>query len=118
MIDRPWAEAFAHEWLANWNARDLDALLSHYTTGVVFRSPRISIVIDESKTFVTGVVELRDYWQKALGIATELHFEISHVLVGSDALTILYRNHRDQEVAETLVFDKARKIIEGIVTCN
>jgi len=57
-----------------------------------------------------------DYWRKALDIAKELRFEISHVFVGSDAITILYRNHRRQEVAETLVFSKDCKIIEGIVT--
>jgi hypothetical protein len=36
--------------------------------------------------------------------------------VGSDAITICYRNHRRQDVAETLVFGKDLKVIEGIVT--
>ena len=116
MIERSWAEDFARDWCASWNARDLDALLSHYASNVVFRSPRIAVVMGEGKTSVTGIGELRTYWRKALDAAQELHFEIRHVLVGGDAITILYRNHRGQEVAETLVFDDQRKVIQGIVT--
>jgi len=116
MIDRPWAEEFAKDWRASWHARDLDALLSHYSPNVVFRSPLISKVLGDDKAFVTGVAELRAYWRKALDANKELHFEINHVLIGSDAITISYRNHRGQEVAETLVFDAQRKITEGIVT--
>ena len=54
--------------------------------------------------------ELREYWRKALDVAKELHFDISDVLIGSDAITVLYRNHR------VLVFDSDLKVIEGIVT--
>jgi hypothetical protein len=116
LINRTWAEDFAREWAANWNARDLDAVLSHYAPNVVFRSPRISAVLKKNTACVLGLAELRDYWHKALDIAKELRFEISHVFVGSDAITIVYRNHRRQKVAETLVFGDNCKIIEGIVT--
>lgn len=118
MIDRSWAERFAKEWLASWNARDPEGLLSHYADNVVFRSPRIAVVLGEDKSFVVGLGALRAYWRKALDAAPELHFEISHVLAGGDAITILYRNHRGQEVAETLVFDSRGKVIEGVVTCR
>ena len=116
MIDRPWAERFAGDWVANWHARDLDAILSHYSADVIFRSPRISAVMGEGRTSVSGLTELREYWRKALSAATELRFEITKVGVGSNALTIVYRNHRAQDVAETLVFGEDGKIIEGIVT--
>jgi ketosteroid isomerase-like protein len=116
MIDRSWAEAFAKEWVANWNARDLDALLSHYSPSVVFRSPLIFGVLGQNRTYVAGIGQLRDYWQQALSANKELHFDLTQVLVGSDAITIYYRNHRRQDVAETLVFGKDLKAIEGIVT--
>jgi ketosteroid isomerase-like protein len=118
MIDRAWAEEFAREWRANWNARDLDRVLSHYAPNVVFRSPRIAVALGNDRAFVSGLTELRDYWRKALDAASELHFEVSGLFVGSDALTILYRNHRNQEVAETLVFGEDGKVIEGIVTAR
>jgi ketosteroid isomerase-like protein len=116
MLERPWAEHFAREWVANWNARDLDAVLAHYAPHVVFRSPRIALVLGEGRSSVRGAGELRSYWQKALSAAKDLHFELREVFSGSDAVTIVYRNHHGQDVAETLVFDRDRKVIEGIVT--
>jgi hypothetical protein len=78
--------------------------------------PRISAVLGTCQTSVSGLSELRNYWRKALDAAKEIRFEIASVGVGSDALTIVYRNHRDDHVAETLVFGEDGKVIEGIVT--
>jgi ketosteroid isomerase-like protein len=115
MLNRAWVEKFTQEWAASWNARDLDSILAHYAPDVIFRSPRISEVLGCSQSCVRGLADLRDYWHRALASAKDLHFEIRDVLVGGDAITILYRNHRNQDVAETLVFDDDRKVIEGIV---
>jgi ketosteroid isomerase-like protein len=104
-MERPAAEAFARDWVAAWNAKDLAAILAHYADDIVFHSPRIAAVIGTAKPSVSGKAELRDYWSRALALSAALKFELGSVLVGSDALTILYRNHRGEEVAETLVFD-------------
>jgi ketosteroid isomerase-like protein len=116
VIERAWVERYAHEWAANWNARDLDSLLAHYAPNVVFRSPRIPIVLGTQRTYVSGIEELRAYWCKALELAKDIRFEVDSVGVGGDAVSILYRNHRGDHVAETLVFDESLKVIEGIVT--
>ena len=116
MIDRQWAEDFARAWAANWQAKDLDSILAHYAPDVVFRSPRIAAVLGTPQSWVTGVAQLRDYWQKALAAAKEVRFEIAHVGIGADALTIIYTNHRKDHVAETLVFGGDGRIVEGIVT--
>jgi ketosteroid isomerase-like protein len=116
MIDRAWAERYAREWAANWQAKDLDAILSHYSPDIVFRSPRISVVLGIERTSVSGLQELRNYWLKALERAKEIRFDIEDVGVGSNALTILYRNQRGDHVAETLVFGEGHKVVEGIVT--
>jgi ketosteroid isomerase-like protein len=115
MINQQWAERFAREWAANWHAKDLEALLGHYSPDIVFRSPRISAVLGKPQASVAGLAELRDYWRKALDAAKEVRFEVASIGVGSDALTILYKNQRDDHVAETLVFDEQGKIIQGIV---
>jgi len=116
MIERSWAEAYAREWAAHWNSRDLDALLRHYAADVTFRSPRIAVVMGGDQTSLVGVEALRAYWQRALELAPVLRFELDNVGVGSDSMTILYRNHRGDRVAETLVFGTSGKVIEGIVT--
>jgi ketosteroid isomerase-like protein len=116
MIDRTHAERFAREWIDAWNAHDLDAILSHYAEDVVFRSPRIALVLGETIDFVTGKPALARYWGKALASPKDLHFTFDRLYVGSDSLTIAYRNHRGQYAAETFVFNADGLVTESIAT--
>lgn len=114
MLDRNKAETFAHAWVAAWNDRDLDRILSHYSDGVVFHSPRIARVMGNGAASVSGKAALRDYWTEALKHAPELFFELEAVLTSSDALTLLYTNHREERVAETFVFDAHGEVRESV----
>ena len=53
MIERKWAERFAAEWIAAWNSHDLETILSHYADDIVFRSPRIAVVMGEKVDLVS-----------------------------------------------------------------
>ena len=103
--------AFAQAWIAAWNARDLDAILSHYASDIVFLSPYAERVIGMGR--VVGIEALRAYWRRGLDANRDLHFELETVLPGFEALTILYRNHRGQQVAETVEFDGAGKVVRS-----
>ena len=116
MVDRQWVERFAAEWIAGWNSHDLSAILAHYAEDIVFHSPRIALVIGESIDFVSGKPALASYWSEALATNKDLHFELDRVYVGSDSLTIAYRNHRGQHAAETFVFDAQGMVVESIAT--
>jgi ketosteroid isomerase-like protein len=116
-MERSAAEAFARAWIAAWNAHDLAAILVHYADEVVFHSPRIAAVLGGSAPSVSGKAALSDYWSRALELTPELKFELTAVLVGSDALTILYRNQRGEDVAETLIFEGGSdRVTRGIAT--
>ncbi|MEZ5997236.1 MAG: nuclear transport factor 2 family protein [Hyphomonas sp.] len=106
MLSREFAEAFASDWLSAWNDRDIDRILSHYADDVVFHSPRIALVMGNDAASVTGKKALQAYWTEALAKAPQLFFALDDVLVSSDAVTILYTNHREQQVAETFVFNE------------
>lgn len=116
MIDRNAAEAFARNWAQAWNDRDLDAILAHYAEDVVFHSPRIAVITGEDVASISGKPALASYWSKALALAPSLYFEVDCVLNGSDAVTILYTNHRDETVAETFVFGGGNKVVQGVAT--
>lgn len=116
MIERKWAEDFAAGWIAAWNSHDLEAILSHYADDIVFRSPRIAVVMGETVDFVAGKPALARYWGKALSLAKDLHFTLDRLYIGSDSLTIAYRNHRGQNAAETFVFDAEGLVKESIAT--
>ncbi len=114
MLDRNKAETFARAWVAAWNDRDIDRILSHYADNVVFHSPRIARVMGNGAASVSGKAELRDYWTEALKHAPELFFELEAVLTSSDAITLLYTNHREERVAETFVFDADGDVRESV----
>jgi ketosteroid isomerase-like protein len=114
VMDQSRAEAFAKEWIDAWNAHDLVRILSHYSEDIVFHSPRIAAVMGTKQTYVSGKDLLRAYWQRALTSAPQLRFELERIYVGSDTLTIAYRNHRGQSAAETFVFDADGRVKESM----
>jgi len=108
------AQTFAREWVKAWNDHDLEAILAHYADDVVFHSPRIRMVTGRDTDAVHGKAALRDYWARALGQARDLYFEVDQVFAGSDALTILYTNHRQQQVTETFVLGPDGRVSRSV----
>jgi hypothetical protein len=100
------AHAFAAEWIAAWNAHDLERILSHYTEDVTFASPFVATIAGEPSGTLAGKPALRAYWSKALAKLPDLHFTLVDVLTGVGSLTLYYRGHRGM-VAETFQLDDA-----------
>ena len=113
-MDADKAQSFTRAWVQAWNDHDLEAILSHYAEDVVFHSPRIRMVTGRDVDSVSGKAELRAYWGKALAMLRDLFFEVDQVLVGSDALNILYTNERSQTVGETFIFGADDKVVCSI----
>jgi ketosteroid isomerase-like protein len=105
------AQAFAAEWMDAWNSHDLERIVSHYADDVVFLSPLAQRIVGDGR--ITGLGPLRVYWARALGAQRDLHFELIRVLAGHDCLTILYRDHRGEDVAETLELGDDGKVVRS-----
>lgn len=110
------AQEFGREWIEAWNAHDLRRVLVHYCEDVVFHSPRIQLVTGREAGRLRGKKELEEYWARALALSPGLRFELDAVLEGGDAITLLYRNHRTQTAAETLLFGDDHKAYLSVVT--
>jgi hypothetical protein len=108
-VDR---RSFAEAWVEAWNARDLERILSHYATDIVFLSPVAARRLGDGR--VNGIAALREYWSAALAAIPDLRFTLEAALSGHQCLTILYRNQRGQRVAETVEFDRAGKICRSV----
>ena len=104
-------QSFAEEWIAAWNARDLERILSHYAPDIVFLSPVAARRLGNGR--VTGISELGAYWGSALAAIPDLRFELEAVLSGHQCITILYRNQARQLVAETVEFNAVGKIVRS-----
>ena len=102
---------FAEEWEAAWNAHDLDRILSHYASGIVFRSAKALKTVGRGK--VEGRNALRMYWSSALERQPDLRFTVLDVFEGFDTMVLVYLNHAGRRAAETVRFDGAGQIVEA-----
>ena len=82
------AESFAREWIAGWNARDLDAILAHYADDVIFSSPKAQEITGAPR--VVGKTALAAYWRAALDRSPQLHFDLERVYAGANVVTTDY----------------------------
>ena len=104
LMDQTEARAFAEQWVSDWNAHDVDALLAHFTDDVVFTSP-VAIRVLGGDGIIRGKEALRKYWSEGIRLIPDLHFEVLGLYVGISTLVINYRNHRGELVNEVLTFD-------------
>ena len=95
---------FARQWAANWNARDVEGVLSHFAEDVVFTSPLALRLDPESGGVVRGKEALRAYWTAGLEMNANLKFEVISVFVGVDSLLIGFRNEAGEDRVEVLRF--------------
>jgi len=100
MITPDLAQRAAESWVAAWNSRDLDTIMSHYTDDVTFWSPMIVKLMGDPNGKIVGKEGLRAYFTRGLAATPALHFTLLHVLTGVDSVTIYYRRHDNVEVAE------------------
>lgn len=112
MIGRDFADLFARDWIAAWNAHDLDRILSHYADDFVMSSPRIAVVANEPTGVLAGKAAIRTYWQRALELAPQLRFELQEVFVGADCIVLRYRGARGP-ASEVFFFDAQRRVVRA-----
>jgi ketosteroid isomerase-like protein len=105
-------ERFAAEWVAAWNAHDLDRVLALYEDDFEMHSPLIPELAGEPSGKLKGKAAVGAYWAKALRLLPDLHFELVTVLAGVDSVTLYYRGHRGMS-AEALHFGPEGKVREA-----
>lgn len=105
--------ALAREWVAAWNAHDLERVLALYAEDASMASPYIGAMGLSEAGRLHGKDALRGYWGRALPNHPDLHFDLKAVFVGPDSVVIHYRNDRGAEVCEYLRVDGDGKILEG-----
>lgn len=104
-MDQKAADKFAAEWIAAWNARDLDAILAHYADDVELTSPFVREMAGESSGTLRGKAALCAYWSKALAAVPDLHFTLVRVLPGVASVTLYYHSVRNLLAAEVMELD-------------
>ena len=104
-------EQFAERWVEDWNSRDLERVIAHYTEDAEFRSPRAVEMLGDG--IVRGHDALRAYWGPALEKRPGLKFHLKSVYAGYRSIAIHYGDELGRDVVETLLFDEDGKAYFG-----
>lgn len=112
-MDVQFATQFAAEWIAAWNAHDVDRVLAHYAEDFEMSSPVIVRIAGEPSGRLRGKAAVGAYWRKALTLIPDLHFELVEVLTGVDSVTICYKGAGGRSAAEVFCFGPDRKVVKA-----
>ena len=112
MIDKPFADAFARDWIEAWKGHDLERILSHYADSFEMTSPVIREIAGEPSGTLKGKAVVRAYWAKALTLIPDLRFDLLTTLIGVNSITLYYRGARGL-AAEVFHFDPDGKVIRA-----
>ncbi|MBL1277597.1 MAG: nuclear transport factor 2 family protein [Ectothiorhodospiraceae bacterium] len=106
------SQEFANEWVEAWNSHDIDKILAHYADDFEMTSPIINVIENEPKGKLIGKTAVRRYWEKALALNPDLHFDIIAVFSGVESVVIHYQGHRGLS-AEVFHFGDDGKVIKS-----
>jgi len=105
--------ALGHEWIAAWNARDLERVLALYDDGFEMTSPHIHAMGFDPSGTLRGKARVREFWGTALARVPDLHFELIDLFLSPDSVVVFYQNERGGKVCEYLRLDAHGKIAQA-----
>jgi hypothetical protein len=100
----------AQEWIAAWNAHDLERILAHYADDVELDSPFIPKLTGRSEGVLRGKAALRDYFARGLKAYPTLRFDFIRLYPGVQSCVLEYRSVNGLHAAELMEFDEHGKV--------
>src|SRR5579871_3699696 len=86
--------ALGHEWIAGWNAHDVERVLALYTEDFEMTSPHIAGFGFDASGRLRGKAKVREYWAFALATVPNLHFELIDLYASPDSLIVFYSDRK------------------------
>ncbi len=115
MISTEFALDFAEEWIAGWNAHDLERVLRHYTDDFTIETPMAAKLLPANTGFVAGKENIKAYWATGLQRIPDLRFEMLDLLTGIDGLTIYYLNTATGKRSAEMLHFNGRGLVDKVV---
>src|SRR5258705_7646643 len=113
-VTREGAWNLANQWVAAWNAHDLDLIMTHYDDAVELTSPVAAQLLGISDGKVVGKANLRAYFQRGLSAYPELRFGLQDVLWGVSSVVLYYTNHKGTRTAEFMELSPSGKVVRVV----
>lgn len=114
--DEAWS--LAKDWVAAWNAHDLEMILTHYEEEVELTSPVAARLLGTDDGKVTGKANLRAYFRRGLEAYPELRFQLEDVLWGMNSVVLLYKNQKGTRTAEFVELSDTGKVARVVANYN
>jgi len=108
------ARTFAREWIAAWNAHDLELILSHYDDAVELTSPVAAQLLQKPDGHISGKADLRRYFHRGLEAYPQLRFELETVFCGLHSVVLCYANQKGTRTAEFMEFSDTGKVVRVV----
>ncbi|PSR57199.1 nuclear transport factor 2 family protein [Adhaeribacter arboris] len=116
MLTFDFAQKFAREWIASWNAHDLNAVLAYYSADFVIETPMTLLMKPNSQGKLANKEAVKAYWTIGLQRIPDLEFKLLDVLIGMNTLTIYYLNKATKnKAAEMLFFNEELQVCKSFV---
>ena len=116
MITEEQADDFAKDWIASWNAHDLDRVMSHYDNNVEYYSMFLLKLTDNQTGMLQGKDNVKQYLAKGLDAYPDLQFKLLNVFLGVASVTLHYESVNNLIAAE--VFEINNQGVASRVQCH
>jgi len=113
-VTRENAWNLASNWVAAWNAHDLDLIMTHYDDAIELTSPVAAQLLRTSDGKVVGKANLRAYFQRGLEAYPELRFRLEDVLWGVNSVVFYYTNQKGTRTAEFMELSAIGKVVRVV----
>jgi hypothetical protein len=100
----------AQDWVAAWNAHDVERILSHYAEDVVLFSPIALARLGDAR--VEGKAALKAYFARGLAARPDLTFRLNRVLEGVGSLVVDYIAADGRRAFELMVLNEQGQVRE------
>ena len=112
------ARKLANDWIAAWNAHDLDLIMTHYEDAIELTSPAAAQLLGTPDGRVVGRPNLRAYFQRGLEAYPDLRFQLEDVLWGINSVVLYYTNQKGTRTAEFMELSANGKVARVVANYN
>jgi hypothetical protein len=118
VVNKEDAWKLANEWIAAWNAHDLDSIMANYDDAIRLTSPVAAKLLGLTDGKVVGKTNLRAYFARGLAAYPDLRFHLEDVLWGMNSVVLYYTNQTGRRTAEFMELSANDKVARVIANYN
>jgi SnoaL-like domain len=99
-------------WMDDWNNRNLEKVMAHYTDDVKLYSPTVIRRWNEIEGKLEGKAAVERHFRKGLEEMPDIRFEFHSILYGIESIILFYKRETGILAADLVMFNKEGKVKE------